>query len=90
VSPLPPSVHSLATTIVSGVAAGLLAFFAAAGVMREVHPFVLWLVTVLVMGGAPWWLRRRRSLRPYVTGWQAGIALTLLLAFASAGQALLR
>jgi hypothetical protein len=90
VSPLPPSVHSLVTTVVSSVAVGLLAFLAAAEAMRAVHPLVLWLATALVVGAGPWLLRRRRSLRPYVTGWQAGVALTILLAFASAGQVLLR
>jgi hypothetical protein len=69
----------------------MLAFLVAAELMKVVHPLALWVLVVVGLGIAAWpvrrWLPRARGL---ALGWQTGLAGTLLLAAAVAGEVLLR
>lgn len=86
-SPIPPSVHGQAAVAFASVGTGLLAFLAAAELMKVVRPLALWVLLVIGLGIAAWPVRRwLPAARGPALGWQTGLAGTLLLAAVVTGE----
>lgn len=88
--PMPESIQALVVRFAVGVVAGLVSFLAAAYLMKVGPPLWAWFVVVLAAAAAEQPIRRRPLFRHLVTGSQAGLVATVLLAAAVAGTQVVR
>lgn len=89
-SPMPPSLQALALRLTSGVLSGLASFAAAAYLLKTGIPLWGWFLVVFGAVSLQHPARRVVTLRPVITGSQAGLVVTALLAVAVAGAQIIR